>query len=108
MRLLASLLYCLLALAGCHENTGTTSITRASVDGADVLFSKTATHDGVARFHCLLSQSRQCHYLVFAERCQAHPGSPAATAACTRQVLERFALAVGQTRELRGLPPRFG
>ncbi|KLC45455.1 hypothetical protein IPT12_11605 [Xanthomonas perforans] len=34
MRLIASLVYCLLALAGCHERNGTTSITRATRDGA--------------------------------------------------------------------------
>lgn len=103
MRFFTSLVYCLMALAGCYEKTGTTSITRASVDGVNVIFSKTFAADGVATFHCLVSGSGQCHYLVYAERCS----DSAAATPCTRQTLDRFTLMAGQIRELRGLPQQF-
>ncbi|EGD11631.1 hypothetical protein LN475_20825 [Xanthomonas vesicatoria] len=108
MRLIASLVYCLLALAGCHERNGTTSITRATSDGRDVLFSKTQVTDAETNVHCLVSSSGQCHYLIYEEQCPAattaaNAGSgPAPT--CTRKTLDSFALLPGQVRALHGLP----
>lgn len=103
MRLLASMLYCLMSLFGCHQDTGTTSITRSTVDGRDLLFSKVESHAGSAVFHCLASRSGRCHYLVYEARCAGAPAGPA----CPRQELERFDLAVGQVRELHGLARDF-
>ncbi|MEA9566110.1 MULTISPECIES: hypothetical protein [unclassified Xanthomonas] len=109
MRLIASLVYCLLALAGCHERNGTTSITRATSDGRDVLFSKTLVTDAETNVHCLASSSGQCHYLIYEEQCPA--ATTAATASggtpapvCARKTLDSFALLPGQVRALRGLP----
>ncbi len=101
MRLIASLLYCLLALAGCHERSGTTTIVRATNDGVDAFFSKTVAGRGTASFHCLASRSGRCHYLVYDARCAD------AARACPRRELDRFDLAVGQVRELKGLDEGF-
>lgn len=102
MRLLASMLYCLMSLFGCHRDTGTTSITRATVDGRDLLFSKVESHAGDAVFHCLASASGRCHYLVYEAAC-----SGAAASGCPRRELDRFELTVGQVRELHGLAVDF-
>jgi hypothetical protein len=102
MRLLTSMLYCLMSLFGCHQNTGTTSITRTTVDGRDLLFSKVESHAGDAVFHCLASASGRCHYLVYVATCAG-----ANAKACPRSELDRFELAVGQVRELEGLAQDF-
>ncbi|GHH57621.1 MAG: hypothetical protein ABN502_05430 [Gammaproteobacteria bacterium] len=104
MRLLASMLYCLMGLFGCHQESGTTSITRSTVDGRDLLFSKVESHAGNAVFHCLASSSGHCHYLVYEAACSA---TATAAADCPRRELDRFELAVGQVRELRGLAEDF-
>ncbi|MCC4633144.1 hypothetical protein ACFFJ4_06220 [Xanthomonas dyei] len=109
MRLIASLVYCLLALAGCHERNGTTSITRATSDGRDVLFSKTQVTDAETNVHCLASSSGQCHYLIYEEQCPAATPTAASSGstpapACARKTLDSFALLPGQVRALRGLP----
>ncbi len=103
MRTVAAIVYCLMALAGCHERAGVTSITRASTDGHDTLFSKMESRDGVTDFHCLASSTGHCHYLVFVETCPAGEG-----AACQRQTLQRLDLKPGQTYQVKGLPKGFG
>jgi hypothetical protein len=103
MRLLISMLYCLTGLFGCHPDTGTTMIARSTINGVDVLFSKTVADHDVARFQCLASRSGRCHYLVYQPRCADAP----AGGACPRQELDRFDLGVGQTRVLRGLGEDF-
>ncbi|NIJ92906.1 hypothetical protein FHT12_001564 [Xanthomonas campestris] len=105
MRLIASLVYCLLALAGCHDRNGTTSITRATSNGQDVLFSKTLVTATDLNVHCLASSSGRCHYLVYEDHCAASAaGQAAGTPACARRTLDSFALAPGQVRELHGIP----
>ncbi|AKS21630.1 hypothetical protein VDP97_12330 [Xanthomonas campestris pv. campestris] len=103
MRLLASLVYCLLALAGCHERNGTTSITRATSEGRDVLFSKTLATASELSMHCLASSSGQCHYLVYVEQCAGPAAGAGKAAACARQTLDRFTLAPGRERAVRGV-----
>ncbi|WP_115050724.1 hypothetical protein [Xanthomonas arboricola] len=103
MRLIASLVYCLLALAGCHDRNGTTSITRATSNGQDMLFSKTLATATETKVHCLASSSGHCHYLIYEEHCAA-PAAASATPACARKTLDSFALAPGQMRQVRGLP----
>ncbi|MCL1501293.1 hypothetical protein [Xanthomonas nasturtii] len=105
MRLIASLVYCLLALAGCHERNGTTSITRATSDGRDVIFSKTLTTATTTNVHCLASDSGHCYYLIYEEQCatRSGDGASASAPACARKTLDSFALTPGQVRELRGV-----
>lgn len=105
MRLIASLVYCLLALAGCHDRNGTTSITRATRDGQDVIFSKTLATATETNVHCLASSSGHCHYLVYEEHCAARTADAGSAApVCARKTLDSFALAAGQVRALRGVP----
>ena len=105
MRLIASLVYCLLALAGCHDRNGTTSITRATSNGQDVIFSKSLATATEINVHCLASSSGHCHYLIYEEHCAAPAaGAASATPACARKTLDSFALVPGQMRELRGIP----
>ncbi|MEL1265905.1 hypothetical protein [Pseudoxanthomonas putridarboris] len=106
MRIIMSLVSCLMALAGCNEKPSVTTIHHSAVDGVDVLFSKTTLREGVARFDCFASESGQCHYVVYTERCPdaAHGENPAA---CQRTTLDDFDLAVGKTHEIHGLPGDF-
>ncbi|MBO9793931.1 MULTISPECIES: hypothetical protein [Xanthomonas] len=105
MRLIASLVYCLLALAGCHERNGTTSITRATRDGHDVIFSNTLITASSTSVHCLASDTGHCYYLIFEEQCGARgSGDGASAPTCARKTLDSFALVPGQVRELRGVP----
>jgi len=105
MRNVLAMVYFLLALVGCNEWGGTTTVTRSSDDGADVLYSKTRVMAGVARFECITSVSGRCHYVLFPRDC-ASPAAPAD--ACTAQAVEHFTMAVGATREIVGLPSGFG
>ena len=71
MRIITSLMSCLLALAGCNEKPSVTTIHHSSANGVDTLFSKTTLREGVATFECFASESGQCHYRVYTERCPA-------------------------------------
>ncbi|NIK02574.1 hypothetical protein RZV17_17325 [Xanthomonas cannabis] len=105
MRLIASLVYCLLALAGCHERNGTTSITRAISDGREVIFSKTLVTATETNVHCLASSSGRCHYLIYEEHCPpATVTGNVPAPACVRRTLDSFALTPGQVRAVHGIP----
>lgn len=105
MRIITSLMSCLMALAGCDEKPSVTHITRVSGD-AGAMFSKATQVEGVATFQCFESDSGRCHYLIYTERC---PGVAAGehSANCERETLEHFALAAGERREVHGLPENF-
>ncbi len=106
MRIITSLVSCLLALAGCDDKPSVTRIHHSSANGVDTLFSKSTLKEGVATFECFASESGQCHYLVYSEHCPtASPGEM--PAACARTTLEDFVLAPGKTHEIRGLPQDF-
>lgn len=98
MKLLTGLLSCLLALFGCDARPSVTSITRASENGVDVLFSKTTLTEGAATFECFASRSGDCHYRVYEEVCDAGAD------ACRQRTLDAFALAPGKRHRLEGLP----
>lgn len=106
MRIVTSLISCLLALAGCDDRPSVTTIHHSSANGVDTLFSKSTLKDGVARFECFASESGQCHYRVYTERCPA-PAPGENPAACTRTTLEDFVLAPGKAHEIRGLQEDF-
>ena len=110
MRIITSLMSCLLALAGCNEKPSVTTIHHSSANGVDTLFSKTTLREGVATFECFASSSGGCHYRVYEEACAAAPtAAPAAgaAAACDRRTLDAFALDVGTRRQVEGLPADF-
>lgn len=90
-------IYFLLAMFG-YDAGSTTVITRASVDGADVIYSRTRIMAGIARFECITSASGKCHYTLFPRLCAS------ATGDCTPPP-ERFTMAAGATREVVGMPP---
>ena len=103
MRIITSLMSCLLALAGCDDKPSVTTIHHSSANGVDTLFSKSTLKEGVANFECFASESGQCHYRVYTETCPT-PASGENAAACKRTTLEDFVLAPGKTHEIRGLP----
>jgi len=107
MRIITSLMSCLLALAGCDEKPSVTTIHHSSANGVDTLFSKSTLKEGVAKFECFASESGQCHYRVYTEKCPPAPAPGEHPAACARTTLEDFALAPGKTHEIRGLPQDF-
>lgn len=91
MRNLMALIYYLLALFGCSGG-GQTVAHRVSVDGKIAIDSQVRSTGEISRFECAASRSGQCHYSLFV----------AAAAP------ERFAVAVGERREIVGLAPGFG
>ncbi|WP_334177417.1 hypothetical protein [Pseudoxanthomonas sp.] len=106
MRIITSLVSCLLALAGCDEKPSVTTIHHSSANGVDTLFSKSTLKEGVARFECYASESGQCHYRVYTEQCPT-PAPGENPAACARTTLEDFVLAPGKAHEIHGLPRDF-
>jgi hypothetical protein len=98
MHNLIAAIYFLLALFG-YDGGGTTVITRSSIDGADVIYSRTRTMVGIARFECIASASGECHYTLFRRQCAS------ATGVCSSQPAERFTVATGTKREVVGMPP---
>lgn len=106
MRLLTSMLYCLLALFGCNGGNATTTMTRTQVDGQDTLFSRTTHERDAATFQCVRSSSGRCHYQLFEETCA--PGPEADKTNCARTPMDRFSLAVGERRLVKGLATQLG
>ncbi len=101
MRLLTSMLYCLLALFGCDGKSSTTTVTRTQVNGEDALFSRTTQDHDAATFQCVRSISGRCHYQVFQENCAAQAGTD--TPKCARTPMDSFSLAVGDRHLVKGL-----
>lgn len=119
MKFLTGLLYCLLALSGCDSRPSTTSITRASENGIETIFSKTTVVEGVATFQCYTSRSGGCHYRIYEQACGGPPASAAAApgtasapapdaAGCRQRTLDSFVLGEGRSRRIEGLPVAFG
>ncbi|MET0288807.1 MAG: hypothetical protein ABW178_04205 [Pseudoxanthomonas sp.] len=102
MRLLTSMLYCLLALFGCNDGTSTTTVTRSQRDGEDTLFSRTTLDRGLATYQCVRSVTGRCHYQLFEETCTG-AADGANTTQCARTPMDQFSLAVGEAREVKGL-----
>ena len=100
MRYLTTLLSCLMALFGCQEKATSTSITRVSEQGVDLLFSRTSVGTGSASFECVRSASGRCYYEVFEEACDA-------ARHCVRAGLQRFDVRAGQLQRQQGLPAGF-
>jgi hypothetical protein len=101
MRLLTSMLYCLLALFGCDGGTSTTTVTRRQLDGEDTLFSRTTLDRGDVTFQCVRSSSGRCHYQLYQEACAA--AEAADKQQCARTPVDQFSLAVGERREIKGM-----
>lgn len=85
----------LMLLSACGAD-GTSYSNRIGSNGHDVLHSKARVEDGVARFQCLASDSGQCHYTLFPEACAGKPD-------CALAPLQRFTVARGEGRQIKGL-----
>ncbi|MBO9828842.1 hypothetical protein J7373_11345 [Xanthomonas sp. A2111] len=115
MRLLSLLWSCLLGLFGCQGHadldlsTGARreTVVQASDRGVPLIFSRTTYRDGLATFRCLDSRSGRCHYQVYAACTAPQAAHGSGGAACSPRVLRAFDLAVGQRREIAGLPRDF-
>lgn len=105
MRHCITLLYLLLALAGCNE-WGSATVNHTVVDGKDVIHSKTRVAGGLAQFDCLESTSGSCHYTLFPADCATSPAG-GGTTSCDVVPIERFALAVGASRKVLDMPSGF-
>lgn len=95
------------ALAGCVDGPGSSHVVRTQVDGRDAFHSRARLMPASARFECLSSDSGHCHYAVFGGAC----GSVATTLGSSvlrcrpdAEAHARFSLAVGERREVDGLP----
>lgn len=108
MSSILAFVYSLLAMAGFMNGPGTTVVARTTVDGVDLLFSRTEVAPGKAHFQCLRSASGRCHYAVFASQCTTTGSTTGSTgASCTTRPLDSFDLAIGQSRDLTTLPADF-
>lgn len=108
MNSILAFVYSLLAAFGLMSGPGTTVVARTTVDGVDLLFSRTEVAPGKAHFQCLRSASGRCHYVVFASQCTTTgttTGNSGAT--CSTRALDTFDLAIGQSRDLTTLPADF-
>ncbi|GAB3358169.1 hypothetical protein [Lysobacter tyrosinilyticus] len=96
MHTLIAAIYFLLALFG-FASSGTTLITRSTVDGADAIYSRTRFEAGVAHFECIASASGACHYTLFPRRCASLDGN------CGDRPMDRLTIPAGSQREVIGL-----
>ena len=95
----------LLCLGGCNYAPNT-SITTTTINGTDVLHSEVSTQTpGSATFECEQSASGTCKYVVFTNDCTSAKDSRTTT--CTTRLIDRFALAKGESKKLAGLPADF-
>lgn len=85
----------LLILSACGMN-GTTYSNRIGDNGHDSLYSKARVEDGVARFHCLQSDSGTCHYTLYPAACAGKDD-------CALAPLQHFTVARGEARQIAGL-----
>lgn len=106
MHYLIAVICFVLALFGVDGHGHHTLVTRAVVDGVDVLYSKTQTIANVADITCLRSASGQCHYRLLVRDC-AMPQTRTTTASACNDPPRKFALAVGASTAIAGLPASF-
>lgn len=110
MRTVIAMIYFLLALFGCDMRGGNTIVSRATVDGIDIVHSETRVTTGMAWFECITSASGNCHYRLFrgeAPQGGCAAGGAATTPACTAPAFAQFVVAAGKVREMAGLPAVF-
>lgn len=106
MRNLIAIAYFLLSLIGCNGG-GTTFATHSSVNGEDVVYSKTRVQAGIVHFECVRSASGQCHYTLFPRTCTNDPAPAAPPRACTAQPAEHFTVTAGDSRDVVGMSAPF-
>lgn len=105
MHYLIALIWLVLSLAGVEGYGSQSHATRASVNGVDVLYSRTRIVADIADITCVRSASGRCHYRLLA--CPAPGAHATGTPACDRGGARRFVLASGASRDVAGLPARF-
>ena len=107
MHYLIALIYFVLALLGFDGVSSHTVVTRAAVNGIDVLYSKARVIADVADISCTRSASGSCHYRLLAHDCAAPRPRARAVSTCTSDPARQFAVAMGASTEMVGLPARF-
>ncbi|HEV7122741.1 MAG TPA: hypothetical protein VGN24_04855 [Rhodanobacter sp.] len=106
MHYLIALIYFVLALTGLDGFGSHTLVTRASSNGADVLYSRTTTIADAADIACVRSASGSCHYRLLARDCIASR-LRAVAGSCTADPPRQFVLATGTSKAIVGLPAAF-
>ena len=105
MHYLIALIWLVLSLAGVEGYGSQSHATRASVNGVDVLYSRTRIVADIADITCVRSTSGRCHYRLLA--CPTPGVHATGTPVCGRRDARRFVLASGASRDVAGLPARF-
>ena len=100
MHYLIALIYFVLALFGLHGYGSHTIVTHSTVDGVDMLYSKTRIVADVVDVSCVRSASGRCHYQLLPRDCRLSQPQ----AGCTPDPAQRITLAAGARTELAGLP----
>jgi hypothetical protein len=104
----AALVACLL-LPACDRLSHTSISQRSTADGVDLLHVETEVVRDVATLRCLASRSGQCRIVLYTRRCEYDVSLREGRLGerCETRALGRYDLAIGQVREVRGLPKGF-
>jgi len=105
MHYLIALICLVLSLAGVEGYGSQSHATHASVNGVDVLYSRTRIVADIADITCMRSASGRCHYRLLA--CPTSATHAAKALACDQHGAQQFVLASGASRDVAGLPARF-
>ena len=105
MHYLIALIWLVLSLAGVEGYGSQSHATRASVNGVDVLYSRTRIVADIADITCVRSASGRCHYRLLA--CPTPAAHATKAPACEQAGARQFVLASGTSRDVAGLPARF-
>ena len=107
MHYLIALIYFVLAFFGLDGAGSHTIVSRSTVNGIDVLYSKARIIADVADITCIRSASGSCHYRLLMHDCTAPRACATTASACTPDAARQFAVAAGASRQLAGLPGNF-
>ena len=105
MHYLIALICLVLSLTGVEGYGSQSHATRASVNGVDVLYSRTRIVADIADVTCVRSANGHCHYRLLA--CPVPVAQGTRASACDPDSVQYFVLASGASRNVAGLPAHF-
>ena len=107
MHYLIALICFVLALFGVDGVGSHTIVSRSTVNGVDVLYSRARIIADIVDVTCIRSASGSCHYRLLVHDCSAPRPHATTASACAPDAARQFAVATGASRQLAGLPGKF-
>ena|SRR6185312_12318405 len=107
MHYLIALICFVLALFGLDGAGSHTIVSRSTVNGIDVLYSKARIIADIVDVTCVRSASGSCHYRLLEHDCTVPRARSTTASACPPDAARQFAVAAGASRQLAGLPGNF-